>query len=119
MLGFMDVGVPVYVGQRAWLSRRWVWIVRPPGTDGSTTVQQRGPTVSAPDADCPPWCAEHVNGLSGLEHRVVVGDVQLTRTRTSGATLTRWAIRRKAVRSPQQSYRLWEDFIAASALVGG
>lgn len=49
-----------------------------------------------------------------MQHRVVVGDVQLTRANAVGAQRTICAVRRRPGRSPAQVARLCEDMAAAS-----
>ena len=68
-------------------------------------------------ADCPLWCAGHVGDTSGLEHRVVVGDVRLTRVNDSGVRRTICAVRRRGGRNPADAARLSADLIAASGLL--
>lgn len=73
--------------------------------------------MTTPDADCPPWCAGHLAGPHGLEHRTVIGDVRIAHVHTPDATLTRWAIRRPTHDSPDRLAQLWHDLAAASELL--
>lgn len=67
--------------------------------------------------DCPPWCAQHVTGLGGEEHRAVVGDVRLTLSGDSGARRAIYAVRRRAARTPAEMAQLAEDLTAAGLLL--
>lgn len=68
-------------------------------------------------SDCPSWCAEDVTGTSGTLHRVVVGDVRLTRVNALGSRRTMCAVRRRAGRTPAQVARLCENMADASDLL--
>ena len=68
-------------------------------------------------SDCPSWCAEDVTGASGTQHRVVVGDVRLTRMNELGSRRTVCAVRRRAGRTPGQVARLCENLADASDLL--
>lgn len=68
-------------------------------------------------SDCPSWCAEDVTGASGTQHRVVVGDVRLTRMNAPGSRRTICAVRRRAGRTPAQVARLCENLGDASDLL--
>ena len=66
---------------------------------------------------CPPWCAEHVAGPGGVEHRATVGDVRLTLTGDSGGRRAICAVRRRAARTPAEMARLVSDLTAAGVLL--
>lgn len=62
---------------------------------------------------CPSWCAEDVTDATGVQHRLLVGDVRLTRVNAPGARRTMCAIRRRPERTPAQVAQLCEDLAAA------
>ncbi len=68
-------------------------------------------------ADCPSWCAEDVPDPIGMQHRVFVGDVRLTRVAMPGTRRTVCAVRGRAGRTEAEAARLWADLLAAARLL--
>ena len=68
-------------------------------------------------ADCPWWCVEDVTDATEVQHRVVVGDVRLTRVHVPGGRRTTFAVRRRSGRTAAQVARLCEDLGAVSELL--
>jgi hypothetical protein len=71
------------------------------------------------DRKCPPWCAEHIAGPGGGQHRVLFGDVRLTLVGDSGASRAIYAVRRRAGRTPAEMAELTANLYAAGDLLRG
>lgn len=63
--------------------------------------------------ECPKWCSEDVSGPDGVLHRVVLGDVRLTRTHES----TVCEVRRRPARSLDEQARLRASLATAASLL--
>ena len=74
-------------------------------------------SAMAQRASCPPWCSEHASGAVGVQHRVVIGDVRLTRTNDFGVRRTTCAVRRRVERTPEEMTLLCEDLVTAGNLL--
>lgn len=97
--------------------------VRRPGRGGADGASRRigalgaaGGEMTGP-VDCPSWCAEDVADVTGVRHRLVIGEVRLTRVTELGTRRTICAVRRRRGRSPADVARLWADLIEASDLL--
>ncbi len=69
------------------------------------------------DFGCPSWCVEDVPHPGGVQHRVEIGDVRLTRVNAPGARRTICAVRRRAGRTQAEAARLFADLLAAARLL--